>query len=390
MSGSCLRAHELRLRAAFLRAIALVTSGTLPACASSEVRPPPIGDVDGGVRDSSLRYPQDAGASSDSGVDAVEELAFVACNDASAGAPYAASDAGTNEAGIPCLYAVDLACAPFAPLPGTCSINGSDCPKVCTLEGGLFDCEYTLASCDPLNGAWLAPPGQPVTITCGVCSNAGRRPAGFVRKGRAPATSALGRYFAEMAELEAASVYAFERLARELRVHRAPARLVRAARLAAGDEVRHTRAMKRLAVRYGGRPRPVLVRPSKARKLALVARENTVEGCVRETFGAVVASWQAAHARDASIRRYMTRIAFDETRHAALANAVAEWAEEHLPPREKTRIVKARRDAMVALARQVTAAAPPAALRTEAGVPHATLARALLIAIARELWGETA
>src|SRR4029079_4274037 len=62
------------------------------------------------------------------------------------------------------------------------------------------------------------------------------------------------------------------------------------------------------------------------RPLAEVAIENAVEGCVRETFGAMMATYQAAHAEDAEIARIMRRVARDETRHAALSWAVARWA----------------------------------------------------------------
>jgi hypothetical protein len=44
------------------------------------------------------------------------------------------------------------------------------------------------------------------------CVAAGRRPQGLVAQAAAPADSALGRYFARMAHLEAASVHAFEAL----------------------------------------------------------------------------------------------------------------------------------------------------------------------------------
>ena len=50
-----------------------------------------------------------------------------------------------------------------------------------------------------------------------------------------------------------------------------------------------------------------------------IARENAEEGCVRETFGALLAAHQAAYACDPEVREVMTRIAGDELRHAALA-----------------------------------------------------------------------
>jgi len=82
----------------------------------------------------------------------------------------------------------------------------------------------------------------------------GRRPEGFAPE-RSRARSALGAYFAEVAELEAASVFAFERLTRELVAHDAPGAIVASARAAARDEVRHTKVTSELAARFGAKSR---------------------------------------------------------------------------------------------------------------------------------------
>lgn len=116
----------------------------------------------------------------------------------------------------------------------------------------------------------------------------GRRPAGFLdcpSPGSGP-----GAYFATLARLEAASVPAFLALRRELRAHRAPAPLLRAAARAAADEVRHARAMTALARRFGARVfNPPPPPPAPPRPLLDVAAENAREGCVRETYGAALA-----------------------------------------------------------------------------------------------------
>jgi len=65
--------------------------------------------------------------------------------------------------------------------------------------------------------------------------------------------------------------------------------------------------------------------------------EIAVEGCVRETFGALEATFQAKNANDPQIRRVMRRIAEDETRHAALAWRVAAWIEPRLSDRQRRR-----------------------------------------------------
>jgi len=128
-----------------------------------------------------------------------------------------------------------------------------------------------------------------------------------------------------MAYLEAASVDAFEGMTRELVAHGAPARLRAGARRAARDEVRHARVTRNLAERAGGTVSPVRLQASRVRSLEEMAIENAVEGCVRETFSAAVAMIQAERATDMKVRHAMKRIARDETRHAELSWAVAQW-----------------------------------------------------------------
>ena len=113
---------------------------------------------------------------------------------------------------------------------------------------------------------------------------AGRRPPGLVAAAARAAGGAVGRYFAALARLEAASVVAFEVLARELRAHGAPRRLPAAA-ARARDEVAHAAAMG--ALRAGSARRS----SRRARAAAPCARcarspSRTREGCVRETWRA--------------------------------------------------------------------------------------------------------
>jgi rubrerythrin len=212
-----------------------------------------------------------------------------------------------------------------------------------------------------------------VTATCvhTVCS-AGRRPAGC-RKPRATRARPLASWLRASAWMEAVSVHAFERLAMELVAHDAPAWLVREAKRAARDEARHARTMRAFARSRGVRVPAVRFRERSARSLAAVARENAVEGCVNETYGALAAHVQAARAKDPAIRRAMRRIASDEQRHAALALAVADWAEPKLSPAARARIDEARRAARTALTStlEITPAIP------EAGVVGGREARAL-------------
>ena len=209
------------------------------------------------------------------------------------------------------------------------------------------------------------------------CLHDGRRPEGLREASVLDSGSELGALFAQAAWLEAASVPAFLRLADELQAHGAPEVLVKAARRSAGDEVRHTRAMQALAQRHGATMPEVDLPPFEPRSLEEMLRENAVEGCVRETFGAFVAGWQGRTARDPEVRSTLRAITRDEVRHAELAWAVAAWAQERLSAAWRERLLQARRDALRSLGEEVEGHQPPEALIHEAGLPSREQARAL-------------
>lgn len=217
----------------------------------------------------------------------------------------------------------------------------------------------------------------------------GRRPAGL-REGARPArrcvgSSCVGDYFAANTRLEAASVTAFRVLHEELAAHGAPPELLRLARRSARDEVRHTRMTGRLARRYGARPLRPSVQSQALRPLEELLIENAGEGCVRETFGALVGKWQAQRAQDPAIRRAMAKIAHDETRHATLAWKVAAWAEPRLSEAARARVHAARRQAVATLRKELERE-PALELRTAAGLPSAAESLVLLEQLERLLW----
>jgi hypothetical protein len=223
------------------------------------------------------------------------------------------------------------------------------------------------------------PDGGTLFVECGLdCT--GRRPEGLLSCPPAVGTP-LGAYFAEMSRLEGASVAAFRHLRRELVAHGAPKRLVRAAAMAARDEIRHTRLAVSLARRYGAVPVPVKVEGQRVRSLDAMAIENAVEGCVREAFGALIASWQAIAAQDPSIRAAMAAIARDETRHAALAFQVNAWSERRLEASARIRVREARQAALDTLHDRLDEV--PAMLRAQLGLPTAIQARMLADQMAR-------
>jgi len=157
---------------------------------------------------------------------------------------------------------------------------------------------------------------------------------------------------AHAAWLEAASIEAFRRLARELEAHGAPDDLVRRARGCARDEARHARLMARLATKRGARVPPVTGRARGTRDLESIARENAVEGCVGETFGALFAEWYARRASDPELREVLASIAPDELRHATLGWDVADWAEGKLDAPALARVREARREAVTDVVRE--------------------------------------
>lgn len=184
----------------------------------------------------------------------------------------------------------------------------------------------------------------------GPCGSIGRRPEGLVAPRRTPAQTALGAWFANTAWLEASSICAFLQLAKELSEHGAPRALVRLANASARDEVRHAALMSKLARRFGGEPPPVEVMPGGTRSLEALAIENAVEGCVRETWGAVVALWQSERAPDPEMRAAFALIARDEVRHAALGWAIDRWAMGRLDHGAQVRVALAREAEVRALA----------------------------------------
>lgn len=178
----------------------------------------------------------------------------------------------------------------------------------------------------------------------------GRRTDGSP-KPEAFAASKVGLGLAQMAAREAQSIPAFSRLARELRAYGAPRKLIKRAGRSRRDEMRHTRVITALARRFGG----VVTRPESGpveldvRPLYDFALENAVEGCVRETYGSIVARSQATEARDIEIRGVMRRIAGDEARHGALAWEVHRWAMKRLPKESQRAIERAMEQAIFAL-----------------------------------------
>lgn len=210
-------------------------------------------------------------------------------------------------------------------------------------------CSVTLGSESPNSGATGATGvggsaggtgEREVSIRCHVegieyyCE--GRRHASWAQREAPTGTDLAGRWLADAAANEAASVHSFRSLSRELR--RCGIRSSLALRRAARQEIGHARLLGRLAKARGcERPTQSYVFGN-ARSLVEIALENAREGCVAETYAALVALHQAEAAGDQEFQRAFVTIAREEAEHAELAWALHAELREKLTPSERHRL----------------------------------------------------
>ena len=169
------------------------------------------------------------------------------------------------------------------------------------------------------------------SFSCYTCVE-GRRPEGYDDGAVEPTVAG---WLAHAADLERVSIDAFQILRRELAHYGAPRDLVEWTRRAEVDEVRHAKVLGALARKAGATLSSAPIHHGAVRSLLEIAIENAVEGCIRETFGALVAGHQAEHAQRLDVRRIMRHIARDETSHAELAWSVHAWILTQLDERER-------------------------------------------------------
>lgn len=125
------------------------------------------------------------------------------------------------------------------------------------------------------------------------------------------------------------------------------------------------------------------------RSLLSLAIENAQEGCVRETYGALVAWIQSASATEPHLRRALQAIAAEETDHAKLAFAVSEFCMSRLSDREQADVLLAQRDAVSELSNELLDS-PPTELQVRLGLPSAAVAARLVTQAKIELWSMAA
>jgi hypothetical protein len=116
-----------------------------------------------------------------------------------------------------------------------------------------------------------------------------------------------------------------------------------------------------------------------------MAIENAMEGCVRETFGAMLAVRQAIVAGNGPMRSAMKSIARDETRHALLAWRVGAWLDRKLTAEQRRQVTEAVQQAVAQLAREL-ARGTASSVEHFAGLPGVAEALQMLAELRDALW----
>jgi len=170
--------------------------------------------------------------------------------------------------------------------------------------------------------------GRPCTID-------GRRVHVALGKPLPPAyeARALSEYWRRAAELERASVVAFQRLSLSLAALGAPRELLDECLRAADDEVRHSELARARAEQSSERhlefdEHARWLSPGATPGFAELARESLVDGCIGEGVAARVLDAAAGEAADPLLARELTEVAADEARHAELAWGLLAWCLE--------------------------------------------------------------
>jgi hypothetical protein len=288
----------------------------------------------------------------------------------------------TRGADTGCGISVTLSC-PIDPPAG--GYTEAFCASVCgprDNDGGWRN----WWGCGPAPQTWGGDKGPDAgskisTIYCYTCV-AGRRPEGFAG---APTDATVAGWLTQMAHLEEASISAFDDLGANLAAIGAPQWLLAAVTAARADEIRHTQTMTGLATKAGATPAGVELGERKAKCALDLAVENAVEGCVRETYGALVAEWQATHAGRHDVRDAMRGIATDERAHAALSWAVADWLNARLTPHDRAQVQTAMVHAIDQLALEAAFPMGPDCER-ELGLPTPREASAMVDSLRATFW----
>ncbi|NUP05413.1 MAG: ferritin-like domain-containing protein [Polyangiaceae bacterium] len=227
----------------------------------------------------------------------------------------------------------------------TCLPGIGQCPDNCRpIGGGAFECESQ--SCDIGGRPFLVDGGARVAPIAAI-ANGWSAPL-------YPALDGLSdderheraAHWAHIAQLEHASVAAFARFAMQLLSLGAPPELIAGATSAMNDELAHARLAFGLASAYADAPVGPAHLPVDGAldESSLQAIVTTLfdEGCIGETFAAVMASADRARETDPVVENVLSRIAEDEAEHGLLAWRSLRWMLESLDRRSVETAVMAR------------------------------------------------
>jgi len=265
------------------------------------------------------------------------------------------------------------------------AVEDLSCDEICgAVVGGPSTQSVLVSDCTFLEGD-LAPPeaaGQ-ASVTCSGTTTAaclgGRRPMGHVAF--AAHVGDLGRYYAGCAYMEMASIRAFLELGKQLSGWGAPESLVSRCRAAAEDELRHAQIFYRLAAEERCKPPTPRQEPA-SEDLFAVALHNAVEGCVNESWAALLAHYQSRHAPSERLRMVFAQVAADETRHGQLAWDLHAWFLTQLSPAQRQTLALAQAEAIEALSQ---CAPEPVWAPTCVGLPQYDTMQQLAISFGAEL-----
>ena len=205
----------------------------------------------------------------------------------------------------------------------------------------------------------------------------------------ASALTRITQHYLGAALMEHASIAAFARFSLQLLALGAPASLLEASARAVADETRHARLCFALAARYGGSslaPGPLDVSGALDEvELLDVVRLVIDEGCVGESVAALAAHAAADLASDPAVKRLLSGIAEDETRHAELAFRFVAWAAGR-----DARVERVVRERLAALLTETESALPAVAPIPPLEEFEALLAHGVLDAAAQQFVRSTA
>jgi tRNA isopentenyl-2-thiomethyl-A-37 hydroxylase MiaE len=216
----------------------------------------------------------------------------------------------------------------------------------------------------------------------------GRRPAGMPNTCSDSWLQSTAEHLREVESMETAAIWAFEDLHAQLMQVGAPADLLRRIASARQDEIKHARIMQRI-LRKRGIAAKAVARPARvAQSLLELATHNATEGCVRETYGALVATHQATYAGNRELRAAFRTIAAEETTHAQLSIDLAAWFNTQLSAHERDQVASEKAEAIAQLMQECASLNPALEVMRDTGMPGAGAAMLMLAGLLEGLDGQ--